>query len=183
MKNFLNISPKKMVALILSTIIFISVLFLQNSMSFNIIMGCFYILSLGIIFKNNNLKSFVWGISATAFSLICISLTSYFIGQTSQLQSVRFFSIGLFVYFISLSVSYSFQNIKYKSRFVISTISVVICILGVFLFELLFKNLSYFVYILAILLAFIVGIILFVVINREKESYEINSEKENKISK
>lgn len=183
MKNFLNISPKKMVALILSTIIFISVLFLQNSMSFNIIMGCFYILSLGIIFKNNNLKSFVWGISATAFSLICISLTSYFIGQTSQLQSVRFFSIGLFVYFISLSVSYSFQNIKYKSRFVISTISVVIYILGVFLFELLFKNLSYFVYILAILLAFIVGIILFVVINREKESYEINSEKENKISK
>lgn len=183
MKDFLDISPKKMVALILSTIIFISVLFLQNSISFNIIMGCFYILSLGIIFKNNNLKSFVWGISATAFSLICISLTSYLIGQTSQIQSIRFFSIGLFVYFISLSISYSFQNIKYKSRFVISTISVVSYILGVFLFELLFKNLSYFVYVLAIIFALIVGIILFIVVNQEKDSFETNSEKEKQISK
>lgn len=180
MKKFLNISPKKMVALILSTIIFISVLFLQNSMSFNIIMGCFYILSLGVIFKNNNLKSFVWGISATAFSLICISLTSYLIGQTSQLQSVRFFSIGLFVYFISLSISYSFQNIKYKSRFVISTISVVSYILGVFLFELLFKNLSYFVYILAIFFAIIVGIILYITINQGKENSEVDSEQTKK---
>lgn len=183
MKDFLNISPKKMVALILSTIIFISVLFLQNSIGFNIIMGCFYILSLGIIFKNNNLKSFIWGISATAFALICISLTSYLIGQTSQIQSVRFFSIGLFVYFISLSISYSFQNIKYKSRFVISTISVISYILGIFLFELLFKNLSYFVYILAIIFALIVGIILYVIINREKDSFETNSEKEKQISK